>query len=72
MYLQVGSGYSLAELKDLGMKLKPYWKCFNTKSPPESVLLAPGFKVIHVESTFSANSVYHVNLTSAGETRYVD
>ena len=43
--IQVGSGYTLAELKDLGQKLKPHWKSFNTKRPPDCVLLAPGFKV---------------------------
>lgn len=43
--MKVGSGYTLAELKDLGMKLKPHWKPFNTKRPPDCVLLAPGFKV---------------------------
>jgi len=42
--LQVGSGYSLAELRDLGLKLKPYWKPFDTKRPPDCILLAPGFK----------------------------
>lgn len=45
MIEQVGSGYSLEELRDLGMKLKPHWKPFNTKRPPDCVLLAPGFKV---------------------------
>lgn len=42
---QVGSGYSMAELKDLGLKLKPFWKKFDVKHPPECVLLAKGFKV---------------------------
>lgn len=42
---QVGSGYTMSELKDLGLKLKPFWKKFDVKRPPESVLLAKGFKV---------------------------
>ena len=35
----------MSELKDLGLKLKPYWKKFDPKRPPESVVLAPGFRV---------------------------
>ena len=42
--LQVGSGYSLAELRSLGLKLKPHWKLFDTKRPPDCIILAPGFK----------------------------
>ena len=42
---QVGSGYTMSELKDLGQKLKPFWKKFDTKRPPESIVLASGFKV---------------------------
>ena len=33
------------ELRELGHKLKPYWRKFDTKRPPESVILVPGFKV---------------------------
>ena len=40
--LQVGSGYTLAELRDLGLKLKPYWQKFDTRRPPECLLLPPG------------------------------
>ncbi|XP_064401547.1 DNA ligase 4-like isoform X2 [Halichondria panicea] len=43
-FCKVGSGYSLTELREVGAKLKPHWRPFNTKSPPESVVLAPGFK----------------------------
>lgn len=42
--LQVGSGYSLTELRSLGLKLKPHWKPFDTKRPPDCIILAPGFK----------------------------
>jgi len=41
----VGSGYTINELKDLGVKLKPHWKKFDEKRPPTTVLLPPGFKV---------------------------
>lgn len=47
--MQVGTGYTMSELKDLGLKLKPYWKKFDTKRPPECVLLAKGFKVKYVQ-----------------------
>lgn len=43
-FCKVGTGYTMSELKDLGLKLKPYWKKFDTKRPPECVLLAKGFK----------------------------
>ena len=39
----------MVELRALGQKLKPFWKQFDTRNPPSSVLLANGFKVSCVE-----------------------
>ena len=47
MLIKVGSGYTINELRELGQKLKPFWHKFDVKHPPESILLAPGFKVIN-------------------------
>ena len=43
--LQVGSGYTMGELRELGHKLKPHWKKFDTKWPPDCIIIAPGFRV---------------------------
>ncbi|XP_065834565.1 DNA ligase 4-like [Oscarella lobularis] len=43
-FCKVGTGYTIEELKQLGRKLEPYWKPFDTNRPPSSVILAPGFK----------------------------
>ena len=42
---KVGSGYTMNELHELDQLLRPHWKPFDTKNPPESIILAPGFKV---------------------------
>jgi len=43
--IQVGSGYTMNELRELGRQLQPYWKVYNPKKPPECLLLAAGHKV---------------------------
>jgi DNA ligase-4 len=43
-FCKVGTGYTLNELKQLGQKLQPYWQPFDTRNPPKSIVLAPGFK----------------------------
>ncbi|CAO2611378.1 DNA ligase 4 [Lemmus lemmus] len=35
---RVGSGYTMKELYDLGLKLAKYWKPYHKKSPPSSIL----------------------------------
>ena len=66
---QVGSGYTMSELKDLGLKLKPFWRKFDVKRPPESVLLAKGFKV---PSSATSDYSLHAIMLLPGETRFVD
>ena len=33
------------ELRQLGRQLKPYWKVYNPKKPPDCLVLASGHKV---------------------------
>lgn len=40
------------ELHELDQLLRPHWKPFDTKKPPESVILAPGYKVSMLCTTF--------------------
>ena len=46
------------------MKLKPHWKRFNTKNPPDCVLLAPGFKVLLLYCILFQCSCYDIYTTS--------
>eukprot|EP00118_Oscarella_pearsei_P008725 m.46483 g.46483 ORF g.46483 m.46483 type:complete len:987 (+) comp33697_c0_seq3:313-3273(+) len=43
-FCKVGTGYTIEELKQLGRKLESHWKHFDTRNPPSSIVLAPGFK----------------------------
>ena len=43
---QVGSGYSLKELKALGDTLNPHWRKFDANRLPENIMLTPGLKVV--------------------------
>lgn len=43
-FCKVGSGYTINELRELDQQLRPHWNAFDTKKPPESIILAPGFK----------------------------
>jgi len=43
--IKVGSGYTMNELRELDQQLRPHWNAFDTKRPPGSIILAPGFKV---------------------------
>jgi DNA ligase-4 len=38
----VGSGYTLTELRDLGLKLKPHWQKFDAKRVPDCLALPAG------------------------------
>lgn len=49
---QVGSGYTMNELHELDQQLRPHWQAFDTKKPPESVILAPGYKVRMLRKLF--------------------
>ena len=42
---KVGSGYTMNELRELDQQLRPHWNAFDTKRPPGSIILAPGYKV---------------------------
>lgn len=33
------------ELRELDQQLRPHWNAFDTKRPPGSIILAPGYKV---------------------------
>ncbi|XP_073251496.1 DNA ligase 4-like [Porites lutea] len=43
-FCKVGSGYTMNELHELGQMLHANWKPFDTKNPPESIVLATGYK----------------------------
>ncbi|KAJ7378944.1 DNA ligase (ATP) [Desmophyllum pertusum] len=43
-FCKVGSGYTMNELRELDQQLRPHWNAFDTKRPPTSVILAPGYK----------------------------
>ncbi|PFX16725.1 DNA ligase 4 [Stylophora pistillata] len=43
-FCKVGSGYTMNELRELDQQLRPHWNAFDTKKPPEHIILAPGFK----------------------------
>lgn len=35
----------MTELRELDQQLRPHWNAFDTKRPPGSIILAPGYKV---------------------------
>ncbi|KAM5179926.1 DNA ligase 4 [Mantella aurantiaca] len=37
---RIGSGYTMKELYDLGLKLAPHWKIYSKRNPPSSILCA--------------------------------
>ncbi|CAI8009872.1 DNA ligase 4 [Geodia barretti] len=41
-FCKVGSGYTLTELRDLGLKLKPHWQKFDGKRVPDCLALPAG------------------------------
>ncbi|KAK2560071.1 DNA ligase 4 [Acropora cervicornis] len=43
-FCKVGTGYTTNELHELDQLLHPHWRPFDTKRPPETVILAPGYK----------------------------
>ncbi|XP_015777194.1 PREDICTED: DNA ligase 4-like [Acropora digitifera] len=43
-FCKVGTGYTMNELHELDQLLHPHWRPFDTKRPPETVILAPGYK----------------------------
>ncbi|XP_068735127.1 DNA ligase 4-like [Montipora capricornis] len=43
-FCKVGTGYTMNELNELHQLLHPYWRPFDTKKPPDSVILASGYK----------------------------
>ena len=46
---RVGSGYTMKELYDLGLKLAKYWKPFHKKSPPSSILCGTEKPEVYIE-----------------------
>ncbi|XP_076769906.1 DNA ligase 4 [Arvicanthis niloticus] len=46
---RVGSGYTMKELYDLGLKLAKYWKPFHRKSPPSSILCGTEKPEVYIE-----------------------
>lgn len=46
---RVGSGYTMKELYDLGLKLAKHWKPFHRKSPPSSILCGTEKPEVYIE-----------------------
>ncbi|KAL6061109.1 hypothetical protein STEG23_032481 [Scotinomys teguina] len=46
---RVGSGYTMKELYDLGLKLAKYWKPFHRKSPPSNILCGTEKPEVYIE-----------------------
>ncbi|XP_015339575.1 DNA ligase 4 [Marmota marmota marmota] len=46
---RVGSGYTMKELYDLGLKLANYWKAFHRKAPPGSILCGTEKPEVYIE-----------------------
>ncbi|KAF6376352.1 DNA ligase 4 [Rhinolophus ferrumequinum] len=46
---RVGSGYTMKELYDLGLKLAKYWKPFHKKAPPSSILCGTEKPEVYIE-----------------------
>ncbi|XP_003477632.1 DNA ligase 4 [Cavia porcellus] len=50
---RVGSGYTMKELYDLGLKLAKYWKPFHKKAPPSSILCGTEKPEVYIEPCHS-------------------
>ncbi|XP_075419550.1 DNA ligase 4 [Tenrec ecaudatus] len=50
---RVGSGYTMKELYDLGLKLAKHWKPFNKKAPPCSILCGTEKPEVYIEPCHS-------------------
>nr|XP_055036477.1 DNA ligase 4 [Misgurnus anguillicaudatus] len=46
---RIGSGYTLKELYDLGLKLAKHWKIYNKNSPPASILCGTEKPEVYIE-----------------------
>lgn len=46
---RVGSGYTMKELYDLGLKLAKHWKAFHRKAPPSSILCGTEKPEVYIE-----------------------
>lgn len=50
---RVGSGYTMKELYDLGLKLAKHWKPFHRKAPPSSILCGTEKPEVYIEPCHS-------------------
>ncbi|XP_021570421.1 DNA ligase 4 isoform X2 [Carlito syrichta] len=46
---RVGSGYTMKELYDLGLKLAKHWKAFHKRAPPSSILCGTEKPEVYIE-----------------------
>ncbi|XP_005884535.2 PREDICTED: DNA ligase 4 [Myotis brandtii] len=46
---RIGSGYTMKELYDLGLKLAKHWKSFHKKAPPSSILFGTEKPEVYIE-----------------------
>ncbi|XP_030057178.1 DNA ligase 4 isoform X2 [Microcaecilia unicolor] len=52
-FCRVGSGYTMKELYDLGLKLAPHWKPYNKQGPPLNVICGPEKPEVYIDPSNS-------------------
>ncbi|XP_029375946.1 DNA ligase 4 [Echeneis naucrates] len=48
-FCRIGSGYTMKELYDLGLKLAKHWKVYRKNDPPASILCGPEKPEVYIE-----------------------